>query len=73
MRSAVHFCHFKFMGIALCLTLAVVDGALAATRQEMIDACKRSVGRPIVLTCMKGAGATRDACFDWRDPRSGHA
>jgi hypothetical protein len=68
MRSSAYFGHLGFMGIALCLALAATGIASAITREQAIDECKRSAGRPIFQACMKGAGGNRDACFESARP-----
>src|SRR5262247_267755 len=48
------------VGIAVAVTLIAVEQALALTREQALEQCRQTIGRPIVLTCMmrrgKGSG-----------------
>ena len=68
MGGSVRFGHFASIGIALCFAFAATGSAAAFTREQAIQDCKRSAGRPVYLACMKGAGANHGACFESARP-----
>ena len=68
MRDWVRHSRFASVGLALCFLLVATESAPAFNRAEAIEECKRSVGRPIYLACMKGAGASHASCYESARP-----
>jgi CHAT domain-containing protein len=56
--------HVAMRIVLVTLTLGLWAPAMAATHDEIVEACRQSVGRPIVQACMGGQRGedVRDAC-----------
>jgi CHAT domain-containing protein len=53
--------------LALPLILATVP-ALALTKEAAIESCREKVGRPIVMSCMRGGGGSLEGCRERARP-----
>src|SRR5690348_18448345 len=52
-----------FIALTLGLALAGTQGASALTKEEAIENCRATVGRPLVEACMRGGrGESRETC-----------
>jgi len=49
--------------------LLVATPASAASPKQVIEGCRESVGRPIVVACMRGGGGTLEACREKAKPK----
>src|SRR5438105_12816393 len=50
------------------LSLAAAP-ASAANPKQVIEGCRESVGKPIVMACMKGGGGSLEACREKAKPK----
>ena len=57
----------RITAASLFLLLAAAP-ASAASPKQVVENCRESVGRPIVVACMKGGGS-RPTCFDKAKPK----
>jgi CHAT domain-containing protein len=61
---------YRLAGLALWLAFAGAQQASALTKEEAIENCRASVGRPIVQTCMAGnRNGDREACRALASPK----
>ncbi|HXX08234.1 MAG TPA: CHAT domain-containing protein [Pseudolabrys sp.] len=59
-----------FIGLMLGVALAGTRDASALTKEEAIENCRATVGRPIVQACMQGGrGDSREACRAQATPK----
>jgi CHAT domain-containing protein len=63
-----HARHIWRAGLALLLTASGAQIALALTKEEAVENCKSTIGRPIVKSCMRGGG-NRAACKAQATPK----
>jgi CHAT domain-containing protein len=56
------------LGLA-CSLIVAADAAFALTKEAAIEQCRMSVGRPIVMSCMRGGGGSLDACREKAKPQ----
>jgi len=57
----------RIAGAAIFLVAAAP--ALAANPKQFIESCRNSVGRPIVIACMRGGGGSLEACREKAKPK----
>jgi CHAT domain-containing protein len=57
-----HARHIWRAGLALLLALICAQQALALTKEQAVENCKNTVGRPFFKSCMHGGGGGREAC-----------
>src|SRR5262249_10515969 len=61
------------VGIAVAVTLIAFEQALALTREQALEQCRETIGRPIVQACMrahgKGARSFTEACVAQARPQ----
>ena len=61
---------FRTIGLTLGLALAGGQDVLALTKEDAVENCRATVGRPFVQACMQGGrGESRDACRAQASPR----
>jgi CHAT domain-containing protein len=53
---------FWLLGLALLLLAADVRDALALSKEQALEDCRNSVGRPFVQQCVHGGNGDREAC-----------
>ena len=51
-----------------CFQTILANAAFALTKEAAIEQCKMSIGRPIVMACMRGGGGSLDACREKARP-----
>src|SRR6185369_13565012 len=54
---------------AVSIVVFAVAPASAVDPKQVIEGCRESVGRPIVMACMKGGGGNLDACREKARPK----
>jgi CHAT domain-containing protein len=57
----------RIAGAAIFLVAAAP--AFAANPKQLIESCRNSVGRPIVIACMRGGGGSMEACRERAKPK----
>jgi len=67
-RTGVSFGFTRNLLIAGALALGS-SSALALTKEAALEQCRASVGRPIVMECMRSGGGDREACRARATPR----
>jgi CHAT domain-containing protein len=50
------------IGVAFMLVLSSAEQAGALTKEQAVENCRNSVGRPIVQACMRGGGGSLETC-----------
>ncbi len=55
--------------VAAFVSLVVVAPAFALNPKDVIESCRNSVGKPIVMACMKGGGGNLEACREKAKPK----
>ena len=55
--------------IAAVIFLFLAAAASAANPKQVIEGCRESVGRPIVMACMKAGGGSLEACREKAKPK----
>jgi CHAT domain-containing protein len=63
------FKRIGFVGLALILVAGASNTALALTKEEAIEQCRNSVGRPIVQSCMAGRRDALESCRALATPK----
>jgi CHAT domain-containing protein len=58
-----------FPVLALSLALSGGQTAFALTKEDALENCRATVGRPIVEACMRGGGGSREACREQASPK----
>ena len=61
--------HLRFAGFVLCLTVAGAPDAWSLSKEEAIENCRATVGRPIVQSCMRGGSGNIEACRQLATPQ----
>jgi hypothetical protein len=54
---------------AVSFVLLAAAPASAANPKQVIEGCRESVGRPIVMACMRGGGGSLEACREKAKPK----
>lgn len=54
---------------AVSIAVLAAAPASAVDTKQLIENCRESVGRPIVMACMKGGGGSLDACREKARPK----
>jgi CHAT domain-containing protein len=55
--------------LAAFFSLVVVAPTFALSPKDVIESCRNSVGKPIVMACMKGGGGNLEACREKAKPK----
>jgi CHAT domain-containing protein/tellurite resistance protein len=58
-----------FVGLTLGLAIAGRQNAFALTKEDALENCRATVGRPIVQACIRGGGGSREACREQASPK----
>lgn len=58
-----------FVGLTLGLAIAGRQNASALTKEDALENCRATVGRPIVQACIRGGGGSREACREQASPK----
>ena len=58
-----------FVRLTLGLAIAGRQNASALTKEDALENCRATVGRPIVQACIRGGGGSREACREQASPK----
>jgi CHAT domain-containing protein len=59
----------RLAGLVLGLAFAGAQQASALTKEQAIENCRNTVGRPVVQSCMRGGTGDREACRALASPK----
>src|SRR5262245_3814400 len=54
---------------AVVLPLLAAAAPASAANPKVLEGCRESVGKPIVVACMKGGGGSLEACREKAKPK----
>jgi hypothetical protein len=57
------------LGVAALLAIVLSPSALALELNQAIENCRSTVGKPIVVACMRSGGGTLESCREKAGPR----
>src|SRR5882757_1656447 len=57
------------LGVAALLAIVLSPAALALELNQAIENCRSTVGKPIVMACMRSGGGTLESCREKAGPR----